>query len=161
MNAWCHAQISIEEELATEPGCATPGLCLNSSSLAEPSAQDLEAGALQQEAKRTQWQPVYCALLRLAQNVLKQQADEPADTSPGSLLDAPESIGNAEEAAEDCCAFAHSLIGKQQSRFTTSGTADSIICMRLSLCCYVHMQKMMVWSWRSALAFLESCMGWT
>ncbi|CAL5222719.1 g5122 [Coccomyxa viridis] len=103
-------EISIEEELATEPGCTIPGSSLNGGSLAGSLAQGFEAGALQNGADRAIWQPLYCALLRLAQTLLEQQLDQPAGSSAGSLLDAPRSLSKAEEAAEECCAFAHSLI---------------------------------------------------
>ena len=101
-------QVSIEEELATDFGS------LNSSPLMRPSGQGIEAGSPQQEAGDAQWQPLYCTLLRLARSVLRQQLDQPDGTTADGLPNALGSLSSAEEAAEDCCAFAHSLIGELQ-----------------------------------------------
>lgn len=99
-------QVSIEEELTTD------FRSLNSSPLMRPLVHDVKADLPQQEAGHAQWQPLYCALLRLARSLLNQQPDQPGCASPDRLLDALGSLSNAEEAAEDCCAFAHSLIGE-------------------------------------------------
>ena len=111
----CCMQVSIEEELATGFRCATPDVSMNSRP-AGPPAEGVEAGGSQQEAARSRWQPLCCALVRLTHAALKRQPTQPAGTSPGSQSDAIESFSSAGEAAEGCCAFAHSLIGKLSSR---------------------------------------------
>lgn len=99
-------QVSIEEELGADqpadgsmPGSAGP-------------RKETEHGA---------WAPLYRALLRVASALLEQQPDQAAPGStPGSwapIGPGSESAGTGdtrplvERAAENCCSFAHSLIG--------------------------------------------------
>ena len=107
----CCMQVSVEDELATDFRCATADVSTNSRPAA-PSKEGVEAAGLQQEAGPSRWQPLCCALVRLAHSALKQQPDQRAGSEAGRPSDAIGSLGSAVEAAEDCCAFAHSLIGK-------------------------------------------------
>ena len=87
---FCCIKVPIEEELATD-------------------FSSVKAGASGGEAEDAGWQPLYRALLNLAQVAIQQPAEQCADTTMGSLLEAPD---NSSTAAEDCCSFAHSLIGR-------------------------------------------------
>ena len=119
-------QISVEDELASSFTTLDPGS--NGNPQAEGAEQSPGPGARQQEAKSNQWRPLYCALLRLADAVSNQQPDQAASSGSGSssvigntspstqeqaaLAGAAKSHGNSlSSSAEDCCAFAHSLIG--------------------------------------------------
>ena len=126
-------QVSVEDELASDFTTLDPSS--NGNPRAGGPEQSLGPGASQQKAKSIRWRPLYCALLRLADAVSNQQPDQAAGSGPGSssvigntsqmlpsnqeqaaMGGAVKSHGNslsssAEECAEDCCAFAHSLIG--------------------------------------------------